>query len=96
MGVPASGPPRLGQRGAEEDFAAREYPFTEPELVTSVHVDGFVVHVAAGVAHFAGWQMIEPLGEGSGERRVIIRFAMSEMEARAHRYVLGTSLREGH
>lgn len=96
MGLPASGPPRLGQASAADDFATREYPFTEPLIVPSVHVDGIMVHVAAGIAHFVGWQMIEPLCEGSGERRVIFRSAMSEMEARAFRYTLGMALRDGH
>lgn len=95
MGLPASGP-AFGQRSAETDFASREYPFTEPLIVPSVHVDGIMVHVAAGIAHFVGWQLVEPLGEGVGERRVIFRSAMSEIEARSLRYALSLALRDGH
>lgn len=99
MGVPASGPPRMGQRGAEEDaedFATREYPYTEPLIVKALHVDGITAQAMAGSVQFVGWQMIEPLSESPGERRVVLRFAMSEMEARTFRYALSMAMREGH
>lgn len=74
----------------------RAFPLTEPSVVTSLHADGFTMHAEFGTVRFAGWQTIEPLSEGVGERRIILRFAMSEFEARAFRFALGRALGEGH
>lgn len=76
---------------------SREFPFTEPLIVTAPHVDGFMVHAEAGVVHFAGWQLIEPLASTApGERRIVTRFAMSEFEASALKCALICALRPGH
>lgn len=91
----AAGKFNFDETAATVDLSA-QFPFTEPLIVTAPHVDGFMAHAEAGSMHFAGWQMIRPLSDGPGERRIVVRFAMSEFEARAFRYVINTALREGH
>lgn len=81
---------------AESTIARHGFPLTEPLIVTSLHVDGFTVNAMAGTVHLAGWQTVEPLSEGSGERRIVVRFAMSEFEARAFKCALGGALHEGY
>lgn len=92
-----------GNFNFDRDFNAQpenltyEFPLTEPLIATSLHIDGFVARAVAGIVHFFGWQTIEPMSEGTpGERRIVVRFAMSDMEARAFKCALGGALREGY
>lgn len=94
----------LGSGGfaLDRDFDARalascDFPFTEPLIVPSSHVDGLMPRALAGTVHFAGWHLVPPMSQSApGERRIILRFAMNEFEARALRFALGFALGEGH
>lgn len=97
----------MGRGGGSFDFSrdfnaetpnlTYDFPLTEPLIATSLHIDGFMASAIADVVHFFGWQTIAPMSEGTpGERRVVVRFAMSEMEARAFKCALGGALREGY
>lgn len=82
---------------AETENLTHDFPLTEPLIMNSLHIDGFTAHTLAGIVHFAGWQTIRPLSEGiPGERRVVVRFAMSEYEASSFRCAIGWALGVGH
>lgn len=82
---------------AESAISTHDFPITEPLIVTVLHVDGLLVSASAGTLHFAGWQTIQPLSEGTpGERRIVVRFAMGEYDARAAKCAMGGALREGY
>lgn len=84
-------------RPNEDADVSSEVPLTEPEIVTVLHVDGFTVRGGRGVVHFAGWQSVEPPSDSiPRERRIVIRFAMSEIEASLFRFALGRTFSEGH
>lgn len=91
------GRPAFAQHNADRDVT-REYPFSEPLIIQAVHVDGIMARAIAGSGgvNLVGWQTIEPLCDGPGERRIVARLTMSDMEARAFRWALGRSLSEGH
>lgn len=92
-----------GSFNFKQDFSAKtenlthDFPLTEPLIMNCLHIDGFMAHTLAGTVHFAGWQTIRPLSEGiPGERRVVVRFAMSEFEASSFRCALGWALGGRH
>ena len=74
----------------------RELPLTEPLVTKCLHVDGFTVNAGADIVHFVGWQTVDALSEIPSERRIVVRFAMSEFEARALKCAMGKALREGY
>jgi hypothetical protein len=89
------GRPAFAQHNADRDVT-REYPFSEPLIVKALHVDGFIARNATGILTLTGWQTVEPIGECLGERRIVTRISMSEMEAHAFKFALGWALGQGH
>lgn len=89
------GRPAFGPHKAIADVT-REYPFSEPLIIKALHVDGFLARTAAGITTLTGWQTVEPLGDGLGERRIVTRLSMSEMEAHVFKFALGWALGQGH
>ena len=54
-------------------------PFTEPNIVDCLYVTGIGTDVSQNTVIFTGWLEID---DEHAERRIVVRFAMSETAAR--------------
>lgn len=73
-----------------------EHPDTvEPVIVPDVIVTGFAVEAMASGVKVSGWDDTQMPGEGSTERRIVVRFAITGETAREFVEQLRRALRQG-
>ncbi|WP_298800031.1 hypothetical protein [uncultured Devosia sp.] len=77
------------------DMTNKEAPFTEPEIVPCLYVNGIGIEIADSIVRFVGWVSMLALGGEMDERRICVRFAMSNNQARNLQTVLRKGLARG-
>lgn len=70
-------------------------PLTEPEIVPCLYVTGLAIEIADAVVRFVGWVHLPALGGETEERRIVVRFAVSNVQARNVQAVLKKGLARG-
>jgi hypothetical protein len=73
----------------------RTPPLTEPEIVQCLYVTGIGIEIADSVVRFVGWVSLPTLGGEMDERRIVMRCAMSNTQARNFSAVLKKGLTRG-
>lgn len=84
----------FGTDGAE-DMSEHDTPLSEPEIVPCLYVTGVAIEIADTVVRFVGWVKLPALGGETEERRIVVRFAMSNSQARNFQTVLRKGLARG-
>lgn len=90
----------IGFVNTTENFGMSRHkqpPLTEPTIVGCVFVTGMGVEIADDVVRFVGWNHLPALSSESEERRIVVRYVMSNSQARSFLSVLRRGLvRGGH
>jgi hypothetical protein len=63
----------------------RELPSTEPEVIAEISVTGMTVRRYDNSLKFVGWATVLDADGTPEERRIVVRFAMCERDARQFR-----------
>jgi hypothetical protein len=77
---------------AERD---RDVRLTEPEIVQCLYLTGMGVEISESVVRFVGWTQLPAMGSDHEERRVVVRFAMSNTQARDLQNVMRKAFARG-
>lgn len=75
------------------DTAASQ--LTEPEIIHCLYITGMAVEIADSVVRLVGWVSLPTLGGQTEERRIVLRCAMSNEQARNLQTVLRKGLTRG-
>lgn len=70
-------------------------PLTEPEIIPCLFVSGFGIEIADSVVRLVGWVHMPSLGGETEERRIVLRCAMTNSQARNFQMVLRKGLTRG-
>lgn len=68
---------------------------TEPEIIPCLYVTGLAIEIADSVVRLVGWVSLPNLGTEIEERRIVMRCAMSNSQARNFEAVLRKGLTRG-
>lgn len=79
------------EMGAETNPA----PLSEPEIIPCLFISGLAVEISDSVVRLVGWVTLPALSAEGGERRVVIRCAMSNTHARHFQAALRKGLTRG-
>lgn len=74
---------------------ALQPPLTEPEIVPCLFVTGLAIEIADSVVRLVGWVTLPSLGGETEERRIVMRVAMSNTQARNFQSILRKGLSAG-
>jgi hypothetical protein len=85
---------RVGTLRTESDVTD-DAPLTEPQVIPCLHITGAGLEFTSAGARFVGWVNLPDLGGETRERRIVVRFAMSDALARDLERVLHKGLARG-
>lgn len=68
---------------------------TEPEIIPCLYITGMAIEIADSAVRLVGWVNLPTLGGQIEERRIVMRCAMSNSQARNFATVLKAGLARG-